>query len=256
MKIKELISTPLISNILHTSDYHFMDEYTNNSIALDNHYIKLYGGLQVDEELIGTTDTQTKTNITNEIRYYIIAHKEQLNRLYDINSLEYNPLYNVDGTTTTTYSEFEKEDSYGLHKTDNFYDENVTLEKKGAYTSIDTLGETETNTIDKTYGFNESSAVPNDEQKTTTNTVQNMRNIDPQENSVTLETRTDSVTSNAHTDTFTEKEHSVTEVRQGNIGITMSTQLIQSQFDVWSKIAFWDVLFANLFATITIPMYE
>lgn len=256
MKIKNYLTSPIISTLLSYEDYHFLTEYRANASKIDNHYIKLYGSLSIDEELVGENDTLTKTNVTNEINAYLITHKEQLNRLYDINSLEYNPLFNVDGTTKTTFSEVIKTDEYGQHKTDNFYDENVTLDKKDSYTSIDTLGGTETNTIDKTYGFNESSAVPNDEQKTTTNTVQNMRTIDPQDNSVTIESHTDTVTSNAHTDTFTESEHTITEQREGNIGTTKSTDLIQSEFDVWSKIAFWDVLFASLFSTITIPMYE
>lgn len=256
MKIKELISTPLISNILHTTDYHFMDEYTNNSIALDNHYIKLYGGLQVDEELIGATDTQTKTNITNEIRYYIIAHKEQLNRLYDINSLEYNPLYNVDGTTTTTFSEFETTNNYGIDKTTNNYDDIYTETHKGEQNNESKAGARNETSIDKVSGYNEGILVDDNSNTFTSNDVLNTSKDGARTDSTQTNERTDITTRDARNDKTIEKEHTITEQREGNIGTTKSTDLVQSEYDVWSKIAFWDVLFASIFATITLPMYE
>lgn len=256
MKVKELISTPLITSILHTSDYHFMDEYTNNSIALDNHYIKLFGGLQIDEELIGSTDTQTKTNITNEIRYYIIAHKEQLNRLYDINNLEYNPLYNVDAVETTTYGRTNKTDTFGVHKTDNDFGSTQTDRTTQGYNVDTVLGETNVTTTNNVSGFNEGSLVEDNNTNTSSEEVLNRTTYNPQSEQLTTESFTNTTTSNQHIDTYVEDEHTVTLDRRGNIGTTKSTDLVQSEFDVWSKIAFWDYLFTSLFATISIPLYD
>ena len=260
MKIKNYLATPIISNTIPINDFEFLSEYRQNSVKLDNHYMKMYGNLSLDEEMEGATDTLTKTNITNEITNCLYAHKEQLNRIYKINNLEYNPLYNVDGTTTTTSEIGERLETNTIGEQNNTTTIgalNVTS-NQGEQNNSDTEGIRHTETTNKATGYNGNTMMDDNKSINDSNEVTNSSTIGAREditstseqiNKNKIDSKTDTIKHNSYTD-------KVTEVRQGNIGVTKSTDLIQSQYDTWKNIDFWNLLYNLIISSVTIPFYE
>ena len=260
MKIKNYLATPIISNTIPINDFEFLSEYRQNSVKLDNHYIKMYGNLSLDEELEGTNDTLTKSNITNEITNCLYAHREQLNRIYKINNLEYNPLYNVDGTTTTTSEIGERLETNTIGEQNNTTTIGAlqVTSNLGEQNNSDTEGIRHTETTNKATGYNGNTMMDDNKTINDTNEVNNSSVIGAREditstsehiNKNKIDAKTDTIKHNAYTD-------KVTEVRQGNIGVTKSTDLIQSQYDTWKNIDFWNLLYSLIISSVTIPFYE
>lgn len=260
MKIKNYLATPIISNTIPINDFEFLSEYRQNSVKIDNHYIKMYGNLSLDEELEGATDTLTKSNITNEITNCLYAHKEQLNRIYAINNLEYNPLYNVDGTTTTTSEIGERLETNTIGEQNNTttigaLDVNST---SGEQSNSHTEDIRHTETTNKATGYNGNTMIDDnksindnneDIKSSTAGTRQDITSTSEQINKNKIDAKTDTIKHNAYID-------KVTEVRQGNIGVTKSTDLIESQYDTWKNIDFWNLLYNLIISSVTIPFYE
>lgn len=260
MKIKNYLTTPIISNTIPINDFEFLSEYRQNSVKLDNHFIKMYGNLSLDEELEGASDTLTKTNVTNEITNCLYAHREQLNRIYMINNLVYNPLYNVDGTTTTTSEIAERleTNTFGVQNNTTTIGALEVTTNLGEQTNSDTEGIRHSETTNKATGYNGNTMMDDNKSINDSNEVTNSNTIGARKditsttehiNKNKIDEKTDTIKHNAYTDT-------ITEVRQGNIGVTKSTDLILSQYDTWKNIDFWNLLYNLIISSITIPFYE
>lgn len=260
MKIKNYLATPIISNTIPIIDFEFLSEYRDNSVKLDNHFLKMYGNLSLDQELEGATDTITKSNITIEITNCLYAHREQLNRIYEINNLEYNPLYNVDGTTITTSEIGERVETNTIGEQNNTTTIGAldVTSNLGEQNNSDAEGIRHTETTNKSTGYNGNTMMDNNKSVTDSNEVinsstigsrQDITSTSEQINKNKIDEKTDTIKHNAYTD-------KVTEVRQGNIGVTKSTELIQSEFDTWKNIDFWNLLYSLIISSVTIPFYE
>ena len=260
MKIKNYLATPIISNTIPINDFDFLSEYRQNSVKLDKHFIKMYGNLSLDEELEGATDTLTKTNVTNEITNCLYTHREQLNRIYEINNLEYNPLYNVDGTTTTTSEIGERVETNTIGEQNNTTTIGAleVTSNLGEQKNSDTEGIRHTETTNKATGYNGNTMMDDNKSINDSNEVTNSSLIGARKDTTStgeqinknkIDEKTDTIKHNAYTD-------KVTEVRRGNIGVTKSTELIQSQYDTWKNIDFWNLLYTLIISSITIPFYE
>ena len=185
-----------------TSTANFLTDYAAISNDVDLFAVRLYGQryfqsvISDDEsEIITEWDAVTKSILT--------THLPEWARLYYALSLKYNPIWNVDGTTTTVYGETSRTDSYAEREDVTNLDSALTTSTDYA-TAYDSGTEKETgkNTLDE-----------------------------PE--------RENSVTYGAHDDIFTSEEHTDTETRSGNIGVT-STQSLLSQSWELSKRSFFD----------------
>ena len=185
-----------------TSTANFLTDYAAIANDVDLFTVRLYGQryfqsvITDDEsEIINEWDAVTKSILT--------THLPEWARLYYALSLKYNPIWNVDGTTTTVYGETSRTDSYAER-------EDVTNLDSALTTSTDYATAYDSGT----------------EKETGKNTL----NEPERENTVTY---------GAHLDTYTTEEYTDTETRSGNIGVT-STQSLLSQSWELSKRSFFD----------------
>jgi len=170
----------------------------------------------------------------------LIMYKTQWERLYSVLSTEYNPISNYDMTESesgTNSLERSAESSGEHHET-------------GTRTVTDsgTVSDSGTNGMSTgVYGFNSSQAV-NSDTSSGTNSNQETRNLTRTETPNITETDTG-------TDSGTETgEHSRTLTRSGNIGVTTSQQLLQSEIELW-KWSFFNQVFEDLDKVLTLQVY-
>lgn len=136
----------------------------------------------------------TYNNLRHQIGYILLSKKYTYEGLWTSTQLEYNPLYNVDGTTIT----------------------NRTLKQTGTDTNARTGSDTTSNSgSDVTTG-----------QKTTYDT--SFLDSDKSTLEHGLESETTYGSNNVETRNLQDQE-TITERRYGNIGVTKSTDLIDSQ---------------------------
>ena len=152
-------------------------------------------------------------------------------------SYEYNPLWNVDGTTTTEYSEFEIDHDIAQHK--------LTKSKGPQKTTNTFVAQTVTTT-------NKNAPV---DSATLTTTQQQDVSTPLHADTIGTDAYTDTDTQDAHMDKDIEKEHDVTETRQGNIGVTSTQNLITQQRDI-INVSFYDMVFKDIIKEITIPIFR
>ena len=149
--------------------------------------------------------------VQKKIKLKLLTNIYKYSRLYETTVLEYNPLWNVDGTEERT----------------------ISRERDGSTT--DTYNET---TTDKKTGSDSDTKTGTDIQTTGKTTYDSNTFYDTEKNTDTPNT-TDTLTyNNTNTNTHTgtkgtvdgeQEETHETLVRQGNIGVTKSTDLIDSQ---------------------------
>ena len=170
-----------------------------------------------------------------------LTYNDKWSKLYDTLSLEYNPLWNVDGVTT------EERDIAKRHTEDDFAERE----------DVNTYGLTTGNT---TYGQLDDST----ENKTTPYDSVNYRNLSKQERQV-LE-HTDDYQTDEHEDTLKKGAHkdshdedaykdTITTTRTGNIGVTSSQKLLTEEREV-ADFNFLDILMCDIIDMITDPYFE
>jgi hypothetical protein len=149
--------------------------------------------------------------VQKKIKLKVLTNIYKYSRLYETTILEYNPLWNVDGTEERTVNR-----SKSGNDTDTYNENNITT-KTGTDATARTGNDT-TTTQKTTFD----SASFNDTDK---NTLQH---------NTTDTTSHNTTDNNRHTGTKgnifeNEEEETETVVKQGNIGVTKSTELIDSQ---------------------------
>jgi len=175
-------------------------------------------------------------------------------KMWETLSFEYNPIENYSMVEQMTNDETVTE--YGRTTTRT---NNLSHMKTG--TETDTPNTTETTTPNLTnttntgvHGFNSSESVPTGtESQTATGTNQVSRTGTDTTTYNTTDADTGTQTdADTGTDTHT-RNYSLT--RSGNIGVTTSQQMIQSERDLWKWNYFTDVVFPDLDKLLTICIY-
>lgn len=168
--------------------------------------------------------------VQKKIKLNVLTNIYKYSRLYETTILEYNPLWNVDGTEVREiYREKDGSNTRTFLNTDTMtYAGSHTNTKTGNETNVDSGSMVTTKAVttfdDSTFRDTERTTdTPN--QKTNTHTYNNVTDT---------ETFTNRADTNAHTGTIgdvSDEGESTTETltRQGNIGVTKSTELIDSQ---------------------------
>lgn len=242
----------------------FIEDYQDNA-ANYNLYAMLKRGnqsLDIDEEMFEMLEVDNAADYTMALAGAITdAHLVSWARLYYALSLAYNPLYNVDGITTKTISQRERTDAYGAQSGGQTIGAISASDIHGAKSKSDvygakssTLGEhTDTQT---TYSVSFDATTEKETAKTSnlmgaqTNTEATYTDGHTEQSytdSHTEQARTDSHQEAAHTDKHTDAEYTETEERKGNIGVTMSQQLLNAEWELRKK---------DFFATIINEMLD
>ena len=242
----------------------FIDDYQDNASNY-NLYAMLKRGnqvLDIDEEMFEMLEVDNAADYTMALSKAVTdTYLNSWARLYYALSLAYNPLYNVDGTTTKTISERERTDAYGAQSGGQTIGAISASDVHGAKSKSDvwgakssTLGEhTDTQT---NYSVSFDATTEKETGKTsnlmgaqtnTENTYTDGHTEQSYTDSHTEQARTDSHQEAAHTDKHTDAEYTETEERKGNIGVTMSQQLLNAEWELRKK---------DFFATIINQMLD
>lgn len=101
MKLKQF----LMYKGLNNNDFAYLNDNNETFIdivGVEGLMLMKYGTLDITDFLIGDTDTETYNNVQNMCtRFNNIINKGKYQRMKNVMVMEYNPLWNVDGTTTT-----------------------------------------------------------------------------------------------------------------------------------------------------------
>lgn len=192
----------------------YSTEYSENEETIKILMKNKYGTLPLKNNIAETSAL---------IMAILFQYKYKLDKLWETTKIEYNPIWNVDGTETTTseYGEHATTTSFGEKISESVYGEKIRNNTYSSY-PYDTLAETPTN----------------------------KENVVDNEN-------TDIFTDSPHNDTTTSNEHTdtVTVERKGNIGVTSTQHLINEERSI-SNFSFWNVVIEMLAKEITIPYYR
>lgn len=243
----------------------------NVASLLDLEYYTTFGNRQTSplvDYLIGDKK-QLSIEDTQKLAYIIFnKFSENWNRIDLAFSKEYNPIWNKDGTETTTTENSAKTTTYekgnqtnrttkGEQVNTNGYGEGQTTESQGATKTTNAYGQDKTTTENKTSAFN-SSTYQDDTQSTETKAEKtDTIKTDAVTNTTTEKAKTDKFTEGQREDTFTdgartdttqegETTQTTTYTFGGNIGVTTTQELLTAEFDMREKYNFFDIIFRNV----------
>ena len=211
----------------------------NMETELDLEYYNNISGQKIISPLtysmmIGETLTLNDLDVLATVIFKI--YSVRWNKLWDTLSFEYDPIQNYSMTEIMTDDETVIE--YGKVK-------------DGTNTRTPNLTETETPNVTREtemnrFGFNSSEPVPSDtETETQTGT-------DTTTTTGTDETEIDSTETDSGSDTHT---RNYTLSRAGNIGVTTSQEMIESERKLWMWDFFHDIVFPDIDRVLTINIY-
>lgn len=265
--------------------------WLDNADVLDAEY---YGNHSGNKEISPIIDKFIEYNVDNEVPSpyvltttqrtllaKIIANKfeSKWTKLYAILAMEYNPIENysmVEEETpeiTHTHSvsnDYEVSDTKTnafkrTSKEEPSQDYAVTQEKS---VNTDLSVETETGSSAEVYGFNSSTAVPSNDATGGSTVTTTGDKADNTETTVTTQdgyittteegSANDNVETNTHTQsgsTIDEETGSRTLTRSGNIGVTTSQQMIESEIALWQW-NFFDTVYKDIDTVLTSPKYN
>ena len=124
-KLYELAGSPFVLDTQMTyptipeSDANFLTEYNTNKAQYDRYFLKEHGNKIVDID--GEDDEDIVLNWKNEIQAIQRIYLDAWAHMYYALDIAYNPVYNVEEHTTSTYGLHETEMAYGQHQTESQY---------------------------------------------------------------------------------------------------------------------------------------
>lgn len=205
----------------------FVSDYLDNKNYYDRYFVNFHGEKMYDynEWNPTATDAEAFAIWLADCDAIVATHLEAWARLYYALSLKYNPIWNVDGTTEKTFSEHETTDNIGKRKRTDKYAEDKTTEGQRTDSST-TFAVAYDSTTEKESG--------------------KVEDVNGQQ-IITRAGRDDIHMDDAAEDVHTSGEHTETEVRAGNIGVTMTQQLLTAE---------WEFRKRNFFTTIMKTIIE
>ena len=251
---------PLTVDVV-TRDYYaqYKDAHFDIDNILNNDYGD-YNIANIDNEANWESVADT---LYKNFKLFTFKHKITVDKLFEIDAITFNPLYNFDKnvrstsvktgesvsqnvkagaeTNTTTLSKTGSENntsvqSGGMSTNDTLTEETTTLNSDTAYNTnlVNSNKVTTNSTPTSTTTYND---------LTTSNTLSFEGRQDTNINRLEFDNRrdTDTTTYNDITDTYTE-------TTQGNIGVTTSTQMLTEFEQFYYSYSFWS-LFWSLYIT-------
>lgn len=220
MRIRDLwaqmkTTTPITKLIDPTIEDDWLSEIIENQDALNGYYLNYKYS-----DLVCLSDDVEE--LLNLVSVAILTNAYKWKTIYNTLDLEYNPIWNYDGTNTITEVRGARDESH----------------IKGARDS--------SNIIAQTHVTSENKQAPYDSA-----TVR-----DVSKNETTGDAHTDRYTSETYTDrdtaaTYTDK---ITEVKGGNQGTTTTQAMIGEERDI-ARIDYYNIVYKDIVNTITYPYY-
>ena len=229
----------------------------NISMALDLEY---HGNLSGDKiisplvEKIKSGDTLTETEKTLLATSILAVCGVNWGKQWETLSFEYNPIENYRMVEQMTNDKTLTEYGKSTTRTDNFSHVKTGTETRTVDLTDTTTPNLTTNTENAVFGFNSSVSVPSGGQEQTatgTNTETHTGTEQNQYNLSDTDTGTQTLLDGG-SDTHT-RNYELT--RSGNIGVTTSQQMIQSERDLWLWNFFHEVVFPDIDRVLTLQIY-
>ncbi len=223
----------------------FITDYVSNYAYYDRYIVKLHGdkGIEVDKTAV---ISDIAIEWTFDINAIVFTHMKDWAKMYSASLKDYEPLWNVDGTVETTYGATHKEDNYAQKTNQDQWGKQSQELDYGARHSED-FNPTHTDTSTQ---FN--TAYPDGLSKETSKGTNEYgaftaeHDEDRVFDTVDKLAYNDSHIEGAHKDTFDENQHIDTERRTGNIGVTKSTELIESEYKLRQNWNFYKLIFGYI----------
>ncbi len=219
-----------------------------------------------------TDFTDYEVMVKNDISALLNSNKEKYRRLYDSMMLEYNPLWNVDGTVvTTSHTTDSGSDTVSYNgKETNDHKSTDTNTKTGGLTNAYTGSERDEKgqgTTEVTAATTFDSSTFKDTGKTVTTPSEGYDEhsyVDRADTTTYNNLKDEATTLSEDNKTFTNRndktdygkkvDYTETVTRSGNIGVTKSTELIDD-YRVTSNYSFMDVVARDIVNLITYSVY-
>lgn len=260
-------SFPLLFSESWATDYpvfdteitdNFVEDYNDNYDTFDKYFVRKHGKKFVD------FDAETQTELVDEWREMMKGilriYLDSWARLYYTLHINYNPVFNVEEHTTSTYGEHETEDSYGQDLNTDVYGQKQQTNLYGQTQKTNQYGQKQTTNGQRTddttnYEVAYDSGTEKEKNKSTdvigSQTITENQRTDTETgtqhtDTITNNTFTDTHTRSARKDTTTSGEHVDTVDRMGNIGVVSAMDLIKQEEEFRRKYAFFD----NVFLTV------
>lgn len=256
LKLNDVLTSGIF--IKYTNGFPWGEAY-NEDIAsiIDDELLGNYGECVISPRLkryvkSNYTTTQsillTDEQITQLSNTFNLLYKDSLTHMYGLLELQYDPIANYDRKESTTVTDDYTEDMTGNSTTTN----NLKSERTGNNTDNTTSNETQNGTSNNNdnetqniFGFNSSDPSPqNQKTSTVNNTVDNKVDRTNETTSTISETVDDTGTvSIDNTNNKTNKGSRTTESSiSGNIGVTTSQQMMESELEFWRWSFYEDVI--------------
>lgn len=270
-KIAKTNNQPLLGLSTDLATLDFMSDYLSKTEAFDRDIARergfFYPTWNLNEE---DSAADVFEQWQKDVYYYLYKNKENYQRLYDLISIQYEPLQNYDkhsyietiedgqDVLTDQIGARHTEDDIAQRQDTNAYGQKQISDVYGAVSESDVHGSKSTTSTDKIAGFNSTGYV---------NSNQGDINEGSQTDTHTEQSKTDTHTDAQHTDTLTTGAHldkhderaatdshttdygkttGVDEHTFGNIGVTTSQQMAQSEIDLWNSFKFYDILIGDI----------
>lgn len=233
----------------------FVTDYTSNYEYYDRFIAKLFGerGIEVDKD---ATIEDVADEWTYDVNAVVFTHLNDWAKMYSASIKDYEPLWNVDGTVINTYGETHREDNIAQRQTTDVMGAKHSEDKAGARHSDEINPQhVDTNrTYNTAYPDGDSKEVEKNEDTYGAYTTQRDERTYTDEHDEN--TYTDTHTQTGYKDEFDADEHTDTERRTGNIGVTKSTELIESEFKLRIEWAFYKIIFSYILNEMGVHYYD
>ena len=285
MKLTEAFPNWLVGEGIFSELSKLSVPWSTNPIDLDLEYFGNHSGDKIISPLVSkllVDDKLTSDSITRLASIIFSLNGDNWSRLYSALQEEYKALQNYNGdetrtvtttdTGTDTFNHTGSESSTLNDSSSNTRTGSESLESSGSdsLSKTGTVGSQGSNLSDNNvFGFNSSSSVPSDNSNSSNNSTDtynlsdktsygkkdtkvynNVSDSGSRESTNTVSNESsDTETKNLQTNT------SETFHREGNLGVTTSQQMLESEFELRIKYRFFDVVFADVDKTLALQLY-
>ena len=285
MKLTEAFPNWLVGEGIFSELSKLSVPWSTNSIDLDLEYFGNHSGDKIISPLVSkllVDDKLTSDSITRLASIIFSLNGDNWSRLYSALQEEYKALQNYNGdetrtvtttdTGTDTFSHTGNETNTLNDSSSNTRTGSESLESSGSdsLSKTGTVGSQGSNLSDNNvFGFNSSSSVPSDNSNSSNNSTDtynlsdktsygkkdtkvynNVSDSGSRESTNTVSNESsDTETKNLQTNT------SETFHREGNLGVTTSQQMLESEFELRMNYRFFDVVFADVDKTLALQLY-
>lgn len=246
-------NTPFLGTTDTLETLPFMAEYLTYFANIDRHFVRNHKSWYPTYNL---QDEDTEADVLeawkDNIDDFLITNKETYTRMWNLFITEYNPLENYDRHEhiTDQHSGMDQNtDDIASRVNTSNYGKISGTNTYGEVNNKDNIGTQNGDITNKKAGFNSTTFVDTDAQHNVSGAREDLHHEDSKIDKNEVDARTDKNTTDAYTDIHeTNYGHKIehTNETHGNIGVTTSQQMAQSEVDFWSAYNFYKVILNDI----------